>query len=389
MTFRTLSDTQKRHLAGLLEMACQELELTKTQFEDAQSKYDAVGRWLDDTDHLILADSRIFSQGSIRLGTTVKPLGRDEYDVDLVCHLLSGNASMGAAYLKKIIGDRLKANGHYQPILEEKQRCWRLNYAGQFHMDITPSVSNPRCANGGLLVPNKDLSQSMKPSNPEGYTLWFEERAEMTPYVMEPGSMEIRADVEPLPEQVPIKGLLKRIVQICKRHRDLMFKDDDTGKAPISVIITTLAAHSYEAVIRSGGRLADIDMVYEVIAGMKRHIQWQETAAGIYYYIPNPTTDGENFAEKWNTKRERAAAFFQWHDAVLRDVEELGRIAGLDSLIEHLKERIIGPEAGRVLTKVTDRMSAARTAGILLASPGVGVGIAHGDPVRPNNFYGS
>ncbi|OOZ38957.1 nucleotidyltransferase domain-containing protein [Solemya elarraichensis gill symbiont] len=389
MTFQTLNDTQKHHLAGLLEMACQELELTKTQFEDAQSKYDAVGRWLDDADHPILADSRIFSQGSVRLGTTVKPLGRDEYDVDLVCHLLSGHASMGAAYLKKIIGDRLKANGHYQPILEEKQRCWRLNYAGQFHMDITPSVTNSRCVDGGLLVPDKDLSQSMKPSNPEGYTQWFEKRAEMTPYMMAPGSMEIRADIEPLPEQVPIKGLLKRIVQICKRHRDLKFKDDDSGKAPISVIITTLAAHSYEAVVTSGRRLADIDMVYEVIAGMKRYIQCQKTATGIFYYIPNPTTKGENFAEKWNTNRERAKAFFEWHGAILHDVEELGRIAGLDSLIEHLREKIIGPEAGRVLTKVTDRMSVARTAGILLASSSIGVGTAHGDPVRPNKFYGS
>ena len=51
--------------------------------------------------------------------------------------------------MKKTIGDRLRANGYYAPLLEEKPRCWRLSYANEFHLDITPSIPNLECANGG------------------------------------------------------------------------------------------------------------------------------------------------------------------------------------------------------------------------------------------------
>ena len=39
------------------------------------------------------------------------------------------------------------------------------------------------------------------------------------------------------------KSPLQRVVQILKRHRDLMFNGDESK--PISIIITTLAARAY------------------------------------------------------------------------------------------------------------------------------------------------
>ena len=64
--------------------------------------------------------------------------------------------------------------------------------------------------------------------------------------------LSIKADVEPHPEQIQIKGLLKRIVQIAKCHRELMFANDRRNCAPISIIITTLAAHAYADAVRNG-----------------------------------------------------------------------------------------------------------------------------------------
>ena len=42
-----------------------------------------------------------------------------------------------------------------------------------------------------------------------------------------------------------IKTPLQRVVQLLKRHRDIMFKDDQSGNKPISIIITTIAASLY------------------------------------------------------------------------------------------------------------------------------------------------
>ena len=53
---------------------------------------------------------------------------------------------------------------------------------------------------------------------------------------------EGRADIEPFPAQSNIKGILRRIVQLLKRHRDIAFADVKEDIAPISIIITTLAS---------------------------------------------------------------------------------------------------------------------------------------------------
>ena len=103
----------------------------------------------------------------------MKPIGVNEHDVDLVAHVPDLDVQVSPAALKKAIGDCLRGNGNYAPLLDEMPRCWRLNYANEFHMDITPSIPNPDCRFGGELVPDKTLKK-WKASNPKGYKLLFE-----------------------------------------------------------------------------------------------------------------------------------------------------------------------------------------------------------------------
>ena len=124
--------------------------------------------WLADADDAMLRALAIYLQGSTALGTTVKPIIRNEHDVDLVAHNPSISGSTAPGIVKKVIGDRLKLNGRYAPILEEMPRCWRLNYANEFHLDITPSIINPTCVHGGELVPDKKVREWCA-SNPKGY----------------------------------------------------------------------------------------------------------------------------------------------------------------------------------------------------------------------------
>ncbi|MET4121115.1 hypothetical protein ABIB85_007591 [Bradyrhizobium sp. JR1.5] len=175
------------------------------------------------------------------IGTTVKPIGIAEYDVDLVAHVPDIDTAISPAMLKARIGDRLRANGHYAPLLLEMPRCWRLNYANEFHLDITPSIPNPGCTLGGELVPDKTL-KSWKASNPMGCRAKFERRAKLRARIRSAfgwtlASTIAKDSVEPYPEQMKLKGLLRRTVQIAKRHRDLEFIDDTDGLAPLSIIV--------------------------------------------------------------------------------------------------------------------------------------------------------
>jgi hypothetical protein len=128
-------------------------------------------------------------------------------------------------------------------------RCWRLDYANEFHLDITPSIPNPECRFGGELVPDKTL-KTWKASNPKGYRAKFERRAALQPRIraLQKAFDSARADVqvEPYPDEMRLKGILRRTVQIAKRHRDLHFIDDSEGLVPLSIIITTLASRAYE-----------------------------------------------------------------------------------------------------------------------------------------------
>jgi len=385
MTTNPPQFAQQRYLSGMLELLCQKMELTATQYRDAQAKYEAVSNWLADSDDPRLASGLIFPQGSMRLGTTVKPLGRDEFDIDLVSQLgYAQNDSPNEVY--GAVGNRLSANDTYEAILERKNRCWRLNYA-EIHMDITPAILNVRCSNGGLLVPDRELAD-WSPSNPNGYAIWFEERALLQPAILLADTATLRADIAPLPEQMRLKGPLKRIVQLCKRHRDLMFADDTNGTAPISIILTTLAALAYERMVHTARFNNEYELVAAVIKAMPDFIKINEFAGQHIYVIDNPTTDGENFAERWNDHPERAQAFYLWHDRVVANIEKLLEAQGLDEVVRYLGDHIAGTrDAERVANLVTERITTSHAKGTL-KSTALGLGLTTGETVRGNTFFG-
>lgn len=385
--------TKRLDLFDLLERMCQALEPGLTQQDRARSSYEAVGEFLAGSTDPAFSGVEIAPQGSVVLGTMTKPVGRLEYDVDLLCRLKRMGASSDPAYVKQLVGRRLKESSRYATMLEEKQRCWRLNYAGDFHLDITPSVENPHCAQGGELVPDRKL-QCWKPTNPTGYRRKFEERAALEPQ-MAYTSLQMRkmaADsVEPFPENKQFKGILRRTVQLAKRHRDTFFLHRDAGLAPISVIITTLASQSYEYCVSKQVYSTGFDLLTDVLTHMTDFIDTRHEGNRTRWYIWNETTTGENFAEKWNSSPERAVAFFQWHRAALADVIGLADLVGLDSLHKSLNSAF-GDKAGdAAIGTIRQDVSAAREYKSLAFAGRAGLALAPAaisTPVRANTFFG-
>jgi hypothetical protein len=382
---------RKVEVASALERLCQSLEPSDSQYELAKKRYEAVGLWLAEADDPELKSLSIYLQGSTALGTVIRPIGSLEFDVDLVAFAQSVSAATPPAPFKKKIGDRLKSNGFYAPLLVEKQRCWRLDYANEFHLDITPSIPNPVCRMGGELVPDKAL-RIWKATNPKSYKAAFLRRAQLLPrWRVEKALSEdarVRADnVEAYPRPRVFKGILPRCVQIQKRHRDRYFENlgADTSLAPISVIITTLSAWSYEYCVSMFVYDDELDLFYDVVRHMPDFIESRVELGSRSWFIWNETTAGENFAEKWNKEPERAEAFFSWHARAVEDIE------GLDRLIKSLGSAFGEEPARKVAAAMTDRISGARGAGTLFAAPAIGLSTAPAAAstlVRPNTFFG-
>jgi hypothetical protein len=384
---------RKSQLVGILERLCESLELGATQYELAKKRYEGVGKWLAAADDQLLRTLSIYLQGSTALGTTVKPIGRNEHDVDLVGHVAGGGGTQ-PRIIKKLIGDRLRENGYYRPLLEEKPRCWRLNYANEFHQDITPSVPNPLCALGGELVPDKALRE-WTPSNPKGYRRLFEQRAAMQPRMRLGKSTVFRgdasADIEPYPSMGGFKGILRRAVQLAKRHRDVYFETLDSAMIPISVILTTLAARSYEYCVVHFIYDTELDLLCDVVRHLPDTIETQVTGGRQRWFIWNETTSGENFAEKWNRDPQRAEAFFAWHRQSLHDLEMLASMEGLDQLRKTLRGAFGQAPVAKAMDGLTNEVSAARRDGRIGVAPGVGltIGAPRATAIRPNTFFGA
>jgi hypothetical protein len=385
---------RKAETVGILERMCEALELTATQYDTAKTRYESAGKWLAEAESPLLRALSIYLQGSTALGTTVKPLGRNEHDVDLVAHM-PNLGPLPPATVKKAIGDRLRVNGLYAPLLEEMPRCWRLNYANEFHLDITPSIPNPECSNGGELVPDKALKE-WKASNPKGYNSLFDRRANLQPRMRmrksEGAQDGARADsVEPYPVARGLKGILRRTIQVLKRHRDIYFVDLDPCLAPISVVVTTLASRSYEYCV---GRFVyddELDVVRDIVRHMPAFIESRLVDGRSHWFIWNETTSGENFAEKWNNDPSRAEAFFAWNARVTADLDGLAVIKGIDRLNKSLSESFGSAPVAKAFDALTEEVSAARRANRLFVAPAVGLSVAASTatPVRTNTFFGA
>lgn len=382
---------RKAEVYSLLDQICQALELTAAQLDAARTSYEAVAAWLSESGNPLLKWIDIYAHGSTGLGTTVKPIGREDFDVDLICKVLCFTADRPPAELKRIVGDRLKENARYAAMLEEKKRCWRLSYAREYHLDISPTINNANCGNGGELVPDKKLRE-FKPTNPRGYKALFERRAALMPALRMQKALaaEDRAAVEPFPVHGTAKGILRRTVQILKRHRDVHFMTVTEDIAPISIVVTTLAAQSYEYCVKSFVFDSELDVLIATVRLMPHFIDKPVVNGRRIYVVANETTVGENFAERWNSEPARVAAFYEWHAKALEDLENLPDLQGIDLIGKRLEESL-GSVVRKVIDARTASISQARADKKLFVAPTVGLTLANAagaTPVRSNTFFG-
>jgi hypothetical protein len=200
-----------------------------------------------------------------------------------------------------------------------------------------------------------------------------------------------QANVEPYPEAGGFKGILRRSVQISKRHRDIMFIDDP-DIAPLSVIITALASRSYEWCVTNHEYDNELDLLFDVIRHMPDTIEMKRVGGRDQWSIWNETTAGENFAEKWNRRPERAEAFYAWHHRFCSDLVQLEAVRGIDRLGDVLKGLFGSRPANAAIDSLTERVSTARRAGNLRVAPAIGLSVGAvlaSTSVRANTFYGS
>lgn len=352
------------HYEKTLKLAVEALELPESAYEKAISRYQDLGAWFGRPESSIDAnDPHVFAQGSFALGTAIRPLlDGESYDLDLACKLRTGvtKATHNQYDLKQMVGKELESYREARRIsnpLEEKHRCWRLEYQDglSFHMDVVPCIPTDlgyrqqltaALESRGLdkalastvaddsvnitddRAPNyriRDLNWQV--SNPEGYIEWFKSRQQGEGLM---GSIEARAQVDGVP-LYRRKTHLQRCIQLLKRHRDLMFKVNSESK-PISIIITTLAARGYSGSPTLAGAMEQV---------LRSLIDFRASNSN---EVPNPANPSENFADRWFTPEGQRLHlkenFHFWVRQAAIDIPRLGDFVNSTELSEQLEDKL-------------------------------------------------
>lgn len=368
----------KNDLANILDDLGKSLDISQTEYDAAVTSYMAVGTQLS-KEGSILAPFKpeILPQGSFLLGTTTKPVNEsDDLDIDLVCQLRGKSSTWSQYELKQKVGQQLK-DGRYKDLIEhpDGRRCWTLRYRensdNKYHMDILPCIVD---SNYRILLENAFASNSLDnlsnlairitdkthstyysdtnhlnwlKSNPFGYSKWFFNRAYQGASIR---AYALKDSIQPVPKYQSEKLPLQRIVQILKRHRDIKFsaasKEEKENK-PISIIITTLAAKSYQ------GEQNVVEALQNVVSTMARHIADYNPFTGQpMKWIANPVNPEENFADRWvdpATMRpnKKQTTFYTWLNELQKDIQMISQQTSRRMIIDAMQR----PFGGELIRK--------------------------------------
>ena len=364
-------------LGNLLSKIADELNITPTMQDKAVKSYESVGKWIGDG---VNYDVKIMPQGSMNLGTVVRPIDdSDDYDMDLIC-LLKNGRYLSLYEIKNLVGDRLKEHALYKEKLEpEGKRCWTMQY-DEFHMDILPCVPKsgyfvePHLTAIKLTHKNGSSNYTERFSNPYAYHDWFENRMKDI-LLVEKRAYAARSQTEI--SKVPtykMRTPLQKAIQLLKRHRDICFQADDKDK-PISIIITTLAALSYNGESN----------IYEALCNIMRNMPTFIQCRNGIYWVENPVMPEENFAEKWAIHPSKRTAFVIWLTRAREEIiENPLKLYGINKISQELSLCLGEAPVNRALKVLGEETRLERSAGNLYVN-GLSGGLT---TQRPENGIG-
>lgn len=367
-------DTQ---IDGLLNEMAKEVQLDQTRYNRMIVSYEAIKDWIE-SDEIFFKPFKyeVYPHGSVRIFTTVKPIGKDEFDLDIVIHFKDNTIIHSPLKIYNELKRRLNEHETYRNMLEAKSRVLRLNYSGDYHMDLMCGIQDNPFDDNKIRVPDRELGEWVS-SNPRGYADWFMSKVNLA----ERSLLEKALRAEKIQaDDFNNKKPLQRAVQLIKRYRDIYFKDDDSFKTR-SIILTTIAGQFYE------GEESIFNTVDNIISKIQTEFRFPQRLK-----VYNPVNSEEDFTDKWDKEPRYYEAFkkfiahlhSEWQKLKKENgiIEESNIFKGLfgDKLVERvqLKEsEVIGN------SRKQNDLGIVRKTGVLSSSVN-----KKNDSVKKNTFFG-
>jgi len=226
-----------------------------------------------------------FLQGSVATGTAVRPLSSDEFDVDVIFPFALARFNPPYRNPKSIFDwfiSRLRTRELYANRLIPKDRCARIDYAGDFHVDIIPSTADVT-EHRPYAVPARDLSDWIS-NDPLGFGNWV-------------ASIDQRGNGQ----DGNGDGYFVRCVRYMKRWRDEVFGEESAVSSIL--LVTMLGKHDpsiknyYPALTNPLFPEYQTDAAYLYDMLRLTHSCLQQPVSGAFCH---PTLPNEDLASGWD-----------------------------------------------------------------------------------------
>lgn len=290
-----------------------------------------------------------YTQGSYSTETGVRPKGEDEFDVDVVLVLDITEDSLPKDILD-LIKNRIKSHKEFENRVKTRDRCVRIDYAKDFHVDVVPAFEY----GNNIKIPSKKEGEWTE-TNPAGFTTWCNDIDNENDHYF------------------------SKIVKILKHWRD-----DNVGKdtAPKSILLTTLIGHAFVK------KSSIAESLVETLIEMKDDIdvlinQLQEDDD--IPTVDNPSLEGENLARNWS--KLKAKRFVSKLSKLKDDCQEAMNESNKAKSIEKWQNIFGKSYFPSELSNASD-MAKNINAGAVMISAAGELNMSQGTKIKEHRFYG-
>lgn len=157
-----------------------EVNLDQTRLDRLQRSVDAIETFL--SCHATFAENilDLIPAGSWAQRAIIRPVAEnDEFDADVLLSMTEREDWQQPKDYVEYLWQAFRSSGTYHDLAHRKTRCVRIDYAGDFHIDVVPYLER----GGAHYITNRcepENTGRFELSNPEAFTAWVDERQRLT-----------------------------------------------------------------------------------------------------------------------------------------------------------------------------------------------------------------
>lgn len=259
------------------EFLSEEVNLNQTRIDRLEQSAGAIEDFLSNHDTFKDIFLGVIPAGSWAHHTIIRPVAEnDEFDADLLLYIKECADWQPKDYLENL-WSAFRSSDRYKSKAQRKTRCVRINYDGDFHIDVVPYLERA----GSHYITNRLTPEgvgSFEKSDPEKFTAWIDERQRLT------------------------NGHFIKVVRLVKYLRD--FKNTFECK---SIILMTLLGKQVNAVEAEYSSELYTDIPTTLVTLLEK---LADDLPDTMPAVMDPAETGENFsdryADSWNYSNFRA-----------------------------------------------------------------------------------